>query len=81
MKFKRSIVEGYFYTYKQNKEWIKLISYVDDACYYCNSNKTGHEFENKLNKRFSLTLLGETKWCLEMQITQDENYITLDHYQ
>ena len=56
-----------------NKEWIKLISYVDDACYYCNLDKTRYEFKNKLKKRFNLTLLDEAKWYLGMQITQDED--------
>ena len=61
MNFKRSMVEGCLYAYRKDKDWIKIINYVDDACYYCNNDDIRKEFENKLKKRFNLTLMGEAK--------------------
>ena len=75
------MVEGCLYIYKKDKNWIKIINYADDACYYCNNDETRKEFENKLKKRFNLTLLGEAKWYLGMQIKQHEEHIGIDQYQ
>ena len=81
MKFERSMAEGCLYIYKEGKQWIKLISYVDDACYYCDSDDTRIKFEKNIKQRFNLTLLGEAKWYLGMQITQHDDHVTLDQYQ
>ena len=55
-----------------------MINYVDDALYYSNNDKMRMDFENKLCKKFHLSLLGEAKWYLGMIIVQNKNYITLD---
>ena len=81
MKFKRSIVGGCLHPYKKDNTWIKMINYVDDACYYCNSNETRKYFENKLKKGFNLTLVGKAKWYLGMYIKQYKDYISIDQLQ
>ena len=52
----------YIYIYKDNKNWIKMINYVDDALYYANNDNVRQNFEKKLSKRFHLSLLGKAKW-------------------
>ena len=81
MKFIRSMVEGCLYIYRKDNDWIKIINYVDDACYYCSNDEVRIKFENKLKKRFNLTLMGEAKWYLGMQIKQYKDHITLDQHQ
>ena len=75
------MIEGCLYVYRKENDWIKIINYVEDACYYWSTDGVRIEFENKLKKRFNLTLMGETKWYLGMQIKQYENNMTLDQYQ
>ena len=57
----KSRVEGYLYIYRDNKNWIKMINYVDDALYYANNDDVRQNFEKKLSKRFHLSLLGKAK--------------------
>ena len=81
MGFTRSMVEGCFYTYIKDQHYVKLINYVDDALYYCSDDNIRQDFENNLKARFNLTLMGEAKWYLGMQITQHETTVTLDQSQ
>ena len=75
------MVEGCLYAYRKDKDWIKIINYVDDACYYCNNDGVRKEFENKLKRRSNLTLMGEAKWYLGIQIKQYKEYIIIDDFQ
>ena len=43
--FKKSSVEICFYIYRDDKDWIKMTNYVDDASYYVNYNQLGQNFE------------------------------------
>ena len=61
MSFKRSMVEGHIYAYRNDHDWIKMINYVNNACYYCNGGNVRKDFENKLRRRFNMTLAGEAK--------------------
>ena len=58
-----------------------MINYVDDTVYYANNDQGRHNFENKLFKRFHLSLLGKVKWYLGMRNTQNEDNTTLDQNQ
>ena len=79
--FTRSRVEGCLYIYRDGDDWVKMINYVDDALYYASSDDVRRSFEEKLSKRFNLTLLGKARWYLGMRITQVENHIILDQDQ
>ena len=46
-----------------------MINYVDDTVYYANNDQGRHNFENKLFKRFHLSLLGKVKWYLGIRNT------------
>ena len=81
MNFKRSMVEGCLYIYKKDGDWIEMINYVNDALYYCSSNKVSNYFETTLNSKFNLTLLGKVKWYLGMRTVQHDGLITLDQSQ
>ena len=76
LDFSKSRVEGCVYIYKNKKDWIKMINYVDDALYYASNDQITQDFEKKLSKRFYLSLLVKAKWYLGMRITQEENYGT-----
>ena len=75
------MVEGCLYISREGQSWIKLINYVDDALYYCNDEKSRTTFEAKLSKRFDLKLMGQAKWYLGMQLTQEKDHIIIDQSQ
>ena len=81
LKFSRSRVEGCLYVYRNGTDWVKLINYVDDALYISNRDEVRVEFENKLKKRFNLSLLGIAKWYLGMRIRQEKDHISIDQDQ
>ena len=58
-----------------------MIICVDDALNFSNDSGLMDEFESSLKKRFSLSLLGQTKWYLAMRINQEKDYITIDQDQ
>ena len=67
--FTKSWIDGYSYIYRNNKDWMKMINYVDDAQYYAYNDQVRHNFEKKLSKRFHLSLLGKAKWYLRIRTT------------
>ena len=81
LSFVRSRVEGCLYIYRKENDWVKLINYVDDALYTSNNDQIRMEFENKLKKKFNLSLLGVVKWYLGMRIRQEANHISIDQDQ
>ena len=78
LKFNCSRVEGRLYVLRRENDWLKLINYVDDAQNYCNNDKFSEEFESALKKRFNLSLMSKAKWCLQMEIKQTPENITLN---
>ena len=58
-----------------------MINYVDDALYYASDDNVRKSFEEKLSKRFNLTLLGKARWYLGMRISQFDQHIILDQDQ
>ena len=75
------MVEGCLYIYRNKKQWIKPINYVDDTLYYFDLDQTREEFGNELKSKFNLALMGKAKWYLGMRISQNQNTITLDQSQ
>jgi hypothetical protein len=62
---------------KGNKLYI--LNYVDNMLYYGDNQKSVNEFEQSLQKRFNLELLGQAHWYLLTRINQLSNYdIELD---
>ena len=82
VSYKRSLVYNVCsirrYIYRDNKNWIKMINYVDDALYYANNDDVRQNFDKKLSERFHLSLVDKAKWYLGMRITQSNENITLD---
>ena len=60
---------------------MKLINYIYDALYFSNNEEFRLIFEQLLNKRFNLSLLGQAKWYLRIKIKQPNNHKTLDQEQ
>jgi len=61
---------------KKDKEHNKLyvLNYVDDMLYYGNNETTVNEFEEKLQQRFNLELMGQAHWYLSTKINQLNNF-------
>jgi len=61
---------------KKDKEHNKLyvLNYVDDMLYYGNHETTVNEFEQKLQQRFNLELMGQAHWYLSTKINQLNNF-------
>jgi hypothetical protein len=58
---------------------IYILDYVDDMLYYGNNDTQIKEFEELLQKRFNLELMGQAHWYLSTRINQLSNYdIELD---
>ena len=81
LNFMMSRVEGCLYIYRKGNDWTKMINYVDDALYYASDDDVRKSFEEKLSKRFNLTLLGKARWYLGMRISQFDQHIILDQDQ
>ena len=64
-----------------DKEYEKMINYVDDALYFASEDKVREHFELTLKNKIHLTLMGEAKWYLGMRIMQYKDYIILDQDQ
>jgi hypothetical protein len=57
---------------KHNK--IYILNYVDDMLYYGNDETTVREFEQQLQQRFNLELMGQAHWYLSTRINQLSNF-------
>jgi len=58
---------------------IYVLDYVDDMLYYGTNEASINEFEQQLQKRFNLELMGQAHWYLSTRINQLSNYdIELD---
>jgi hypothetical protein len=77
--FKQSKADPALFIYRDKQEYVKIISYVDDCCYFCSSDKARKKFEEALAKHFDCTIMGQLHWFLQARITQNADYdITLD---
>ena len=52
MGFHCSRVEGCFYIYRKENDWIKIINYVDDALYFANNNQVREHLNSLLRTNF-----------------------------
>ncbi len=53
---------------------IIVLNYVDDMLYYGDNESKVKEFEELLQKRFNLELLGQAHWYLATRISQKSNF-------
>ena len=60
MGFNCSRVEGCLHVHRKEKDWIKMINYVDDAIYFASNDKVREHFELTL-KKIPLDIDGRSK--------------------
>jgi hypothetical protein len=76
--FQCSHVDPALFVRRRGSSCLKLILFVDDACYWGSSDEAEHEFERELKSKFNLNLLGLAHWYLGLRITHVDNDIILD---
>jgi hypothetical protein len=73
--FKRGSVDNNLYIKMDNESMIIIEVYVDDIIFGSDDDKLSQQFAKDMQKEFEMSLLGELKFFLGLQISQQNNGI------
>ena len=80
--FEQSTLDGTFFVkIYPNGAFIRLMFHVNDMIYYGNTDEIERTFENEIQGRFHVNILGQAHWFLQMRIHHHANgSISLDQH-
>ena len=71
--FKRETTDPTLFTRSYNGELFVCQIYVDDIIFGCTNPKISEEFAKMMSKKYEMSMMGELKFFLGLQIRQQNN--------